>query len=158
MAQHFPTTRAHQGQRQGAGSLLPTSKRLTGGKVSLGLRKLNWTQVGGYLSSLWPAVVSRGSTPSNKAQNSLPRVNYWAQAFGNSSNVLGLNRLRRIEQKRKRRGNQAPLGMLFEATERQGWSLRRICKEAVRSFVPLKGTGREMQGGGQETPSGSAEW
>lgn len=160
VAQHpslstFQTLQPTRVRDKEAGSWLPTSKRLTGEKVSLGLRKLNWTQVGGYLSSLWPAVVSSGSCTSSKAHNCLLWVNYQARAFGNRSDVLGLSWLKCIEQRRIRRGNQAPLGTLFEATERQGWSLQSICKEAARSFVHLKEAAVRCRKGGQRHPAAS---
>lgn len=48
-----------------AGSLFSRTVRLTGEKVSLGQRKWNWIQLGGYLSSPWPTAVSSDSTSAN---------------------------------------------------------------------------------------------
>ena len=84
-------------------------------------------------------------------------VNYWLPAFKNRSDVLGLKRLKRIEQRGKGRGNQAPLGILFESTKRLDWNLQSIYKEAVKSFIHLNGAGKETQEVRQERLSWSME-
>lgn len=72
-------------------------------------------------------------------------VNYWVPAFNGGSDALDLIWFKHIEQKGKRRGNQTPLGILFESTKRLDWNLQRIYKEAVKSFIHLKGVWRETQ-------------
>ena len=126
------------------GSLFSRTVRLTGEKVSLGQRKWNWIQLGGYLSSLWPMVVSSDSTSANGPTHTC-EFNYWVPAFNAGSGALDLIWFKRIEQKGKRRGNQTPLGILFESTKRLDWNLQSIYKEAVKSFIRLKGVGRETQ-------------
>ena len=72
-------------------------------------------------------------------------VNYWVPVFNAGSDALDLIWFKRIEQKGKRRGNQTPLGILFESTKRLDWNLQSIYKEAVKPFIHLKGVGRETQ-------------
>lgn len=80
-------------------------------------------------------------------------VNCWVPTFKNSSDAFDLKWFKRIEQTGKRRGNQIPSEILFESTKRLDWNLQSIYKEAVKSFIHLKGVGRETQEVRQERPS-----
>lgn len=84
-------------------------------------------------------------------------VNDWRPAFKNRSDVLGLKWFKRIERRGEGRGNQAPSGILSESTKRLDWNLQRIYKEAVKSFIHLKGAGKETQEVRREGRSWSTE-
>lgn len=147
ISQYLPNATAHPHQSQGAWfSLFPTDVRLTGEKVARGSEemKLNsswrWFVFAMTCSGLkWP--------PEWQCSDSRRRVNYCELAFKNCSDVLGLKWFKHIEQKGKRRGNQAPLGILFESTKRLAWNLQSIYKEAVKSFIHLKGVGKRQEVG-----------
>ena len=142
ISQYVPNTTAHPGQSQGSWFFVLKDHEADRWKSFTGAEEMK-------LNSSWRLFVFPMTYGGLKCQhkcqwsNSHLWVNYWVPAFKNSSDALDLKWFKRIEQKGKRRGNQTPSGILFESTKRLDWNLQSIYKEAVKSFIRLKGVGRE---------------
>lgn len=157
ISQNFPNATAHPGQRQGDWLFVLKDHEADRWKSFTGAEEIELNL--SWRLFVFP-VTSGGLKWQHKWQlsNSHLWVNYWVPAFKNSSDALDLKWFKRIEQKGKRRGNQTPWGNLFESTKRLDWNLQSIYKEAVKSFIHLKGAGRETQEVRQERLSCSWEW
>lgn len=144
ISQRLPNTTAHPGQSQRSWFFVLKGHEVDRWKSFTGAEEMK-------LNSSWRLFVFPMTYSGLKCQqkcqwsNSRLWVNYWVPEFKNSSDALDLKWFKRIEQKGERRGNQTPSGILCESTKRLDWNLQSIYKEAVKSFIRLKGVGRETQ-------------